>query len=85
METTVIAQTNGEQQKAPRRPRPLISRAWSENFDDVEVPGTPKTPRTSTTPGLLLFKNINKNNQKFQKHSFEDINLTRPGTVYLLD
>lgn len=51
LETSVVATSNGEQK---RRPRPLIARAWSENFDDVEIPGTPKTPRTSTTPGSFF-------------------------------
>ncbi|XP_045464213.1 GTP cyclohydrolase 1-like [Harmonia axyridis] len=33
--------------------KPAVSRTLSENYDlnDVEVPGTPKTPRTSATPG----------------------------------
>ncbi|XP_028131329.1 GTP cyclohydrolase 1 isoform X1 [Diabrotica virgifera virgifera] len=36
-----------------KKPRPLLARTWSENYEikDVEVPGSPQTPRTSTTPG----------------------------------
>ncbi|KAJ3662694.1 hypothetical protein Zmor_007029 [Zophobas morio] len=48
--------TNGECRSngvMKSKPRPLLSRSCSENYEinDVEVPGTPKTPRTSTTPG----------------------------------
>lgn len=34
-----------------KKPGPL--RTWNDNADetDLEVPGTPRTPRTSTTPG----------------------------------
>lgn len=48
-------ETNGDQfgHAIVKKPKPLICRSWSENYDDVEVPGTPKTPRTSTTPGRL--------------------------------
>lgn len=40
-----------------KKPRPVLARTWSDNYDiqDVEVPGTPKTPRTSTTPGIFNF------------------------------
>lgn len=36
-----------------KKPRPVLARTWSESYEiqDIEVPGTPKTPRTSTTPG----------------------------------
>ncbi|KAK9887177.1 hypothetical protein WA026_020631 [Henosepilachna vigintioctopunctata] len=36
-----------------RKPAALLTRTLSENYElnDVEVPGTPKTPRTSATPG----------------------------------
>ncbi|XP_022901696.1 GTP cyclohydrolase 1-like [Onthophagus taurus] len=37
-------EVNGNQQSSN-------SRAWSDNLGCVHVPGTPKTPRTSTTPG----------------------------------
>lgn len=39
-----------------KKPRPVLARTWSENYEiqDVEVPGTPKTPRTSTTPGIVV-------------------------------
>lgn len=40
---------NGEMKAS--KPRPILNRAWSDLCDDVEIPGTPKTPRTSTTPG----------------------------------
>lgn len=56
------ASTNGEQCQYERpRPRlaPLQNRtvSWSENTnDDIEIPGTPKTPRTSTTPGNFKLK-----------------------------
>lgn len=46
-----MATSNGERYKA-RKPRGLVARAWSENCEEVEVPGSPKTPRTSTTPGI---------------------------------
>lgn len=46
----IMATTNGEYKA--RKPRPLQTRtSWSENCEEIEVPGTPKTPRTSTTPG----------------------------------
>lgn len=40
-----------------KKPRPVLARTWSENYEiqDIEVPGTPKTPRTSTTPGIFTF------------------------------
>lgn len=43
--------TNGEKRNA-KKALPLL-RSFSDNYEinDVEVPGTPKTPRTSTTPG----------------------------------
>lgn len=36
------------------RPRLALARSCSENYEinEVEIPGTPKTPRTSTTPGI---------------------------------
>lgn len=45
------ATKNGETYNNSRKPKPLLNRAWSENCEEVEIPGTPKTPRTSTTPG----------------------------------
>lgn len=38
-----------------KKPRPVLSRTWSESYEkqDIEIPGTPKTPRTSTTPGIF--------------------------------
>lgn len=44
----------------PRKiPPPVRTISWSENVsqEDLDVPGTPRTPRTSTTPGkfALLF------------------------------
>lgn len=47
-----MATSNGERYKA-RKPRGLVARAWSESCEEIEVPGSPKTPRTSTTPGIL--------------------------------
>lgn len=37
-----------------KKPGPLRNVTWSENVDetDLEVPGTPRTPRTSKTPGI---------------------------------
>jgi hypothetical protein len=44
-----------EMKKAAQAPRvgELRTVSWSESLDegDLEVPGTPKGPRTSTTPG----------------------------------
>lgn len=39
----------------------VLSRTLSENYDvkDVEVPGTPKTPRTSATPGRFFRFSVN--------------------------
>lgn len=67
-----MATTNGEQYKA-RKPRPLQARttSWSENCDDIEVPGTPKTPRTSTTPGSFQFINITYSCIKRRSNIFE--------------
>ena len=45
--------SNGDHIKV-MKPKPIISRTWSDSYEDVEVPGTPKTPRTSTTPGIFL-------------------------------
>ncbi|CAD6201362.1 GSCOCG00000165001-RA-CDS [Cotesia congregata] len=49
---------NGEKEndkgsKNCKKPGPLRNVTWSENVDetDLEVPGTPRTPRTSKTPG----------------------------------
>lgn len=39
-------------------PPPVRTVSWSENVsqEDLDVPGTPRTPRTSTTPGEFLTK-----------------------------
>lgn len=39
-----------------RKPRPLRTVSWSESVEETEldIPGTPRTPRTSTTPGIIL-------------------------------
>lgn len=40
--------------KAPRKiPPPVRTISWSDNVsqEELEIPGTPRTPRTSTTPG----------------------------------
>lgn len=42
---------NNNNNKDTKKPKPLLCRAWSENCQEVDIPGTPKTPRTSTTPG----------------------------------
>lgn len=36
-----------------KKPGPLRTVSWSENVEEsnLDVPGTPRTPRTSTTPG----------------------------------
>lgn len=50
--------------KNGKKPGPLRSVTWSENVDEteLEIPGTPRTPRTSTTPGIkvpkIIFKTI---------------------------
>lgn len=38
-----------------KKPAPLRTVSWSENVEetDLDIPGTPRTPRTSTTPGTL--------------------------------
>ncbi|KAJ8922288.1 hypothetical protein NQ315_004227 [Exocentrus adspersus] len=53
-----MATTNGDHCAgnsvvAKKKTRPVLVKTWSENYEinDVEVPGTPRTPRTSTTPG----------------------------------
>lgn len=37
-----------------RKLGPLRTVSWNENVEesDLEIPGTPRTPRTSTTPGI---------------------------------
>lgn len=54
-------ETNGQNcEYTDRRPKlaPLKTRtvSWTDNGDDIEVPGTPRTPRTSTTPGKRKLK-----------------------------
>lgn len=51
-------QTNGEHcinsiKAVAKKQRPMLARTWSDTYEieDIEIPGTPKTPRTSTTPG----------------------------------
>lgn len=56
-------ESNGEKcGLSDRRPKlaPLVSRSvsWTDNGDDIEVPGTPKTPRTSTTPGNATVQHL---------------------------
>lgn len=56
-------ESNGEKcGLSDRRPKlaPLVSRSvsWTDNGDDIEVPGTPKTPRTSTTPGNTTIQHL---------------------------
>lgn len=36
-----------------KKPTPLRTVSWNENVGetDLDIPGTPRTPRTSTTPG----------------------------------
>lgn len=70
------ATSNGENYKA-KKPRPLLSRAWSENCEEVEVPGTPKTPRTSTTPGIFKHKHSKKN------YSFKNFRESQLRNYYL--
>lgn len=38
-----------------KKPAALRNVSWSENVEDseIEVPGSPRTPRTSTTPGIV--------------------------------
>ena len=40
-----------------KKPGPLRNVSWSENVEDSEldIPGTPRTPRTSTTPGINMW------------------------------
>lgn len=44
------------------RPAPLRTVSWNETVaaGDFEIPGTPKTPRTSTTPGTLRVINARR-------------------------
>lgn len=44
-----------------KKPGPLRTVSWSENVEEsnLDVPGTPRTPRTSTTPGIVSEKNLN--------------------------
>ncbi|XP_011135768.1 GTP cyclohydrolase 1 isoform X1 [Harpegnathos saltator] len=46
---------DGEDEKGImiKKPGPLRTVSWSENVEETEldIPGTPRTPRTSTTPG----------------------------------
>lgn len=48
---------DGEDDRAMviKKPGPLRTVSWSENVEEsnLDVPGTPRTPRTSTTPGIL--------------------------------
>lgn len=62
-----MATSNGERYKA-RKPRGLVARAWSENCEEVEVPGSPKTPRTSTTPGIYIVFKWNSLVILYKKH-----------------
>lgn len=43
--------------KARKIPFSLRSLHWSEsmNHEDIDVPNSPRTPRTSTTPGKSFF------------------------------
>lgn len=61
--------TNGDQTNCKKTiQRPVLARTWSENYDltDIEVPGTPKTPRTSTTPGRIIQEKNTIRNQKIK-------------------
>ncbi|XP_046433401.1 GTP cyclohydrolase 1 isoform X1 [Neodiprion pinetum] len=44
---------NMQQNNIVKKPGPLRTVSWNENVEDSEldIPGTPRTPRTSTTPG----------------------------------
>lgn len=39
-----------------KKPLPLRTVSWSDNIEesDLDVPGTPRTPRTSTTKGIAI-------------------------------
>jgi len=39
-----------------KKPLPLRAVSWSDNIEDtdLDVPGTPRTPRTSTTKGIVV-------------------------------
>lgn len=41
-----------------KKPGPLRTVSWTENVEEsnLDVPGTPRTPRTSTTPGIVSGK-----------------------------
>lgn len=45
-----------KQSQVAKKPGPLRTVSWNETVSegDFEIPGTPRTPRTSTTPGTLL-------------------------------
>lgn len=47
-----------------KKPLPLRTVSWSDNIEetDLDVPGTPRTPRTSTTKGIYMIQNILKIN-----------------------
>lgn len=46
---------NEEDRKMIKKPGPLRAVSWSESVEEcnLDVPGTPRTPRTSTTPGII--------------------------------
>lgn len=63
-----VANTNGTgEYKSSKKPRPLLNKNWSELCQEVEVPGTPKTPRTSTTPGIYWSEVLKKRYTHFLK------------------
>lgn len=56
-DTVPTPKTNGHKQLINREhPTPLKMVAFKE--DSIDVPGTPRTPRTSTTPGTLPLMNV---------------------------
>lgn len=44
-----------QKQSIVKKPAPLRTVSWNEAVEESEldIPGTPRTPRTSTTPGIL--------------------------------
>ena len=55
----IVEDETKSQKPQQQRPGPLRTVSWNETIaeGDFEIPGTPKTPRTSTTPGIITYLN----------------------------
>lgn len=53
MNGSTIVEEEEKTVMACKKPGPLRTVSWNENVGetDLDIPGTPRTPRTSTTPG----------------------------------